>query len=544
MRRYDVILIHPPAVYDFRTKPIFPGAMGSSVEQVQFTKVPIGMLSIAEYLDRHGWRVIVDNLGDRMVYTPGFDPEAHLRELSSPIFAIGLNFQQHAQGALAIAKRCKELHPDAFVVLGGLTATRFHDEILGKYPFVDAVVRAEGEKPMLHLVQSLKAGQPLSTVPNLTYRDAAGEVRATALLPASVDLDDFVYTRFDLLEPKNSIYPPQAPPRYNLALCRGCVYNCTICGGSAYAYKTYLGMERPAMRSPAKVAEDIRSLKAQGVSFIGLFQDARMGGRQYWQELFQALKAESAGIDRLSLDMLVPADEDFIRAAAEIGPQVVLHLCPDTGSDAVRRRLGRPYSNADLLECIRLCHKYHLPVTTFFSAGLAGETADEVRETWSLWEELMALDRQALDSGALPFPHGGPIVGPIVIDPGSLAFDQPEAHGYRLRYATLEQYADGLAQPSWHQWLNYTTETMDTDQLVDVVLDTLEFSVGQREKAGLYSPYQAVAEKLRIEADRVIAGEIEQMMALPDPLARRNAVMALHRRYHEFLKSDLRQYLQ
>ena len=51
MTNYDVVIIHPPAVYDFRKKPIFPGALGSTVEQVQFNKVPIGMLSLAEYLE-------------------------------------------------------------------------------------------------------------------------------------------------------------------------------------------------------------------------------------------------------------------------------------------------------------------------------------------------------------------------------------------------------------------------------------------------------------------------------------------------------------
>lgn len=544
MSSYDVILIHPPAIYDFRTKPIFHGPLGGSVEQIQFNKVPIGMLSIAEYLDRHGYRVIVDNLGDRMIHTPGFNPEEHLRQIDAPVIGIGLNFQQHAQGAIEVARRCKELHPASTVVMGGLTATRFHEEILRTYPFVDAVIRAEGEKALMQLVRTLENQGRLGEVPNLTYRSEGGTVASTPLGPASRDLDEFEYTRFDLLEPKTSVYPPQAPPRYNLALCRGCVYNCAICGGSAYTYKTYLGMERPAFRSPAKVVGDIRRLKEQGISFIGLFQDARMGGKRYWQELFEGLAAESAGIDRLSLDMLVPADEEFIKAAANIGPQVVLHLCPDTGCEEVRRRLGRPYGNRELMECIRLCHKYHLPVTTFFSAGLAGETPENVKQTWDLWEALMDLDRQSLKTGDLKIPHGGPITGPIVLDPGSLAFDHPERHGYRLRYKTLEGYIEGLSQPSWHQWLNYTTENLDDAALVDLVLTTVEFSIDQREKSGLYSYFQAAAERLRTEADRVLVGEINQIMSLEEPRARRSAVKALKERHQVFLNSDLRQYVR
>ena len=87
MPSYDIIFIHPPAYYDFRRTPLFTGALGRSVETVQFTKVPIGLLSLAEYQDRHGFKVIIDNLGDRMVTVPGFDVEQHIKNLSSQIFA-------------------------------------------------------------------------------------------------------------------------------------------------------------------------------------------------------------------------------------------------------------------------------------------------------------------------------------------------------------------------------------------------------------------------------------------------------------------------
>jgi len=75
---YDVVLIHPPTIYDFRKQPLFPGPLGPSVEKIQFIKVPIGMVCIANYLDRHGLRVIIDNIADRMVAVREFDAEKHL----------------------------------------------------------------------------------------------------------------------------------------------------------------------------------------------------------------------------------------------------------------------------------------------------------------------------------------------------------------------------------------------------------------------------------------------------------------------------------
>jgi hypothetical protein len=61
---YDVVLIHPPAIYDFREKLIFPGPIAHTVleSSEQFMIPPIGMLSIADYLDRNDYKVIVDNI--------------------------------------------------------------------------------------------------------------------------------------------------------------------------------------------------------------------------------------------------------------------------------------------------------------------------------------------------------------------------------------------------------------------------------------------------------------------------------------------------
>ena len=534
MTHFDVILIHPPAVYDFRRKPLFPGAMGRTVESIQFNKVPIGMISIAEYLDRHGYKAVVDNLCDRMVTLPGFDVEEHLKACSARVFAIGLNFQQHAQGAVEIARLCKALHPDARVIMGGLTATRFHGEIVTKYPFVDGVVRAEGEKPMLELVRSLESGGKIAATPNLTWRDGDGAVRVNPLMPASRDLDDFEFTRFDLVDPATSIFIPDAPNRWSLAVCRGCTYNCAICGGSSYTYKKYLGMDRPAFRSPHKIVADMNQLVNDGIPFIGLYQDPRMAGKQYWRALMDAMSREKPAFERLSIDLLAPADEDFIRDIAKIDRRVILHLCPDTGCDAVRNRLGRHYSNRAFLETIRLCHKYRIPVTNFFSVGLAGETEQEARQTWELWSQLDALNHDAMARGdfgdiADSVPIGGQVLGPIVLDPGSQAFDAPEQFGYRLLYKNLEEYIQGLSQPVWHQGLNYEADRLVRRAIVELIHKSIEFTIDQREKYGFYSPPEAYYERCRVEADRVIVQKTDNLMKLQDPRERHMRIVSMRR---------------
>jgi hypothetical protein len=74
MMDYDVLLIHPPAIYDFREKAIFCGPIALTVSESasQFMTPPIGMLTIADYLDRNGYKVLVDNICERMIDDESF----------------------------------------------------------------------------------------------------------------------------------------------------------------------------------------------------------------------------------------------------------------------------------------------------------------------------------------------------------------------------------------------------------------------------------------------------------------------------------------
>lgn len=541
MKSYDAIIIHPPAFYDFRYRPVFPGAFGRSARDMQFTKVPIGMLSIADYLDRNGFKVIVDNLGDRMAGSMSFDPEEHIRGYSSQIFAIGLHFQQHSQGAIEVARLCKKHHPNSTVIMGGLTATCFHKELIEKFDFIDGVVRAEAERPMLKLVKGLEKNGRLTETPNLTYKSSEGEIIVAPLMEGSADLDEFEYTRLDLLTPGTSVFPEGSVPRYSLEVCRGCIYNCSICGGSAYTYKKYLGMNKPAFRSPEKIVRDMKKLNEYGISFIGLFQDARMAGEKYRKSLVETLKKEKPQLDRLSIDILKPSDEEFIKEISTVSRNIIMHFCPDTGSDEVRKLLGRNYSNKELLNTVRLCHKYHIPVTNFFSMGLAGETENRMKETWSLWEKLDQMDYTASLKGIFgdiesSVPIGGQILGPIVLDPGSRAFDSPGKYGYRLLYKNMEEYIKGLSLPSWHQWLNYETLVSDKKTIVDMIQRSIEFTIDQREKYGFYNREQAYYERCMVEADRAVVDRADQIMGMKDPDERIKKIIIMRKNLDELEK--------
>ncbi|MEM3953347.1 MAG: cobalamin-dependent protein, partial [Nitrososphaerota archaeon] len=173
MADYDVLLIHPPAVPKILGRPYFPGPVSQvSIHTTsQYIQVSQGILSIADFLDRNGFKVLIDNVGERIAFNPYFDVRRHIKQNPANVYAIELHWYNHIPGAVEMAKICKEEYPNSLVVLGGLTATIFYREILEELRFVDAVIRGEAEKAFLDFLKSYENKNRITPTPNIAFRD-------------------------------------------------------------------------------------------------------------------------------------------------------------------------------------------------------------------------------------------------------------------------------------------------------------------------------------------------------------------------------------
>lgn len=486
---YDAVLIHPPAIYDFRKKIISYGPIGYTVSEStdQFIIPSVGILSIADYLDRNGYKVIVDNLGERMVFNDKFDAEEHIKSLSAKVFAIGLHWCVHSQGAIEIARLCKKVHPEAMVVMGGLTSTVFSSEIVEKYQFIDAVLRGEAEKPFLILMEAINKNKSFDEVPNLTYRDISGETRINPLMETCSDLDEFEFTRLDLLQPNHAVYPINTPAHWSIPVCRGCMHNCISCGGSAYSYKKYLGRKNPAFRSPGKIIDDIRKLTAQGINVIFLFQDPRMGGNEYCNKLIEELRNSNLKLTSLTMELFGPASEEFIKKLAGTGIPLNLTMSPESGSDTVRMAHGRKYTTEDVFKTIDYCKKYGISLALSTMIALANDIPQTISETWSMWKQISY--RNYKIKGDRPVNYAfGPM---ILLDPGSFGFDNSPDSGYKLIFKNLEDYVKGMSMPVWSQWISYETKHLNKKEITELIIDSIERSINLRIQYGFYSKEEA-----------------------------------------------------
>ena len=165
----------------FRKHSILYGPVSDLVPSTPvFEMYPIGFTTMAEYLERNG--------SARTYHEPGREdaqrsdtliPKRRSKVLNPTAFGIDLHWLPHAHGALAVAEMTKRHHPDTPMIFGGFSATYYHEELI-RYPFVDFVIRGDSaEEPLRQLMAYLmgaKAAPRLADIPNLTWKNRAGEV--------------------------------------------------------------------------------------------------------------------------------------------------------------------------------------------------------------------------------------------------------------------------------------------------------------------------------------------------------------------------------
>ena len=531
--RRDLIFLHPPSIYDFRGKDVFLGPIADAVPSTgEFEMYPVGLTSIASFLEKNHYNVQIVNLAHRMMQRPGFDAERYIARQQATVFGIDLHWLPHAQGALAIAEMVKRLHPDSHVLFGGLSASYFHDELI-EYPFVDFVVRGDStEEPVRQLLAALREGSGLDAVENLTWKrtDGSAVINPLTFIPTDldyVDVPDYRYAMRSVFKYGNlsNLIPYIEWMRYPLTMIlnsRGCTQDCSVCGGSASAYRQIGRRSRPAFRSPKKLVADVHTITSFSRAPIFMVHDPRIGGMNRCREIFSNLAALDVP-NELILELFFPANGDFFSMVDQSVGSWSLELTIESHDEELRRVNGKfAFSNEMLESTIATalehgCRKFDL----FFMVGIPHQTYGQALEAVDYYRHL--LER---------FGDGGQLhayVSPLspFLDPGSRAFEDP-AFGYDVRYRTLEEHRQALTQISWKDMLSFKTEAMSREEIalasyqVAGELNELKYKHGLIDVA----TYTAVSHSLA--AAEAVLHEIDRTAGLPPE--KRGAALALIRK--------------
>lgn len=522
MPLYDLVLVHAPSVYDFRRRGGLYGPVADLIPSTPvFEMYPIGFTTIASLLHSNGYRVRILNLASHMLADERFDAERALRKVRARVYGVDLHWLPHAHGSLEVAKLIREIHPQSRIIMGGFSATYYYDEILRGHQQVDAVLLGDStELPMLEYMRSIDSTGPMENVPNLAFRDGTGAVKSNGISHIVDDLDtvDFDYgfmvrsaiRSFDLtghlpyLDWKRN-------PMLLISTVRGCSHGCLTCMGSCGSFQRNFGRGRPAFRSPEKVMEDIEQIEDYFRGAIFILGDIQQPGNGYASRLLSLLR-ENRPRNEIAFEFFEPPGAELTDMISRSVERFNVQISPDSHDPVVREAIGRGYSNQSLESSISAFLKAGANrVDLFFMIGLPGQDADSVLQTVEYCNRIM--NRMRVGNRLMPF------ISPLApfIDPGSCAFEEPDRYGYRLFARTLEQHRALLLMPSWKHVLNYETNWLTREQIVDSTYSAGLKLNDAKEAVDAISSESAAAVRARTKLAWDTVGKIDLAMRSPDP---------------------------
>ncbi len=535
MPKTDLILLHPPSVFKFRELPLFFGPVSDVVPSSSIFEIyPIGFLTMSEYLSRNGLSVRIVNIALKMLRSRAFDPARFIARLPAPAaFGIDLHWLPHADGSLSLAELVKQIHPDVPVILGGLSATYFQEEIMRDYPFVDFIVCGEStEEPLRLLMEAIERGGGYETVPNLVWRDRSGAVRVNSrtFLPENLDYVDFNYSHLMKMAIKYLDPSGYIPFKYWLSYpvsavfsVRGCNHNCGTCGGSISAFSRVCKRPRPCFRSPELVAEDIRRIADMTGAPVIVLGDLLQAGREYGERFLAAMKKIRVR-NEVCIEFFSPPPADFLDAVADSLTVFNIEISPESHDVAIRKTFGKGYDNAALEGMIeKLITVGCKRVDLFFMVGLPHQTYESVMDTVKYCGELMARFGGNGASGRIL-----PLIAPLApfIDPGSAIFEDPDAYGYRFFYRTLREHRQAMLMPSWKFALNYETKWMTRDDIVRATYDGALALLDLKARYGVIGTGKADAIRDHLTRAVALSRKINDPLRVDDAL--RGEIMSLN----------------
>ncbi len=409
----EVLYVHPPKQdIDFFVQQ-------QDARDVQMGRpyglIPLGVPALANVLRNAGIEVRGLNYSLERELNHSFDLRRWLcAQTKARVILVDLHWYEHSYGAIRMAEVCKAVRPDAWVVLGGLTASAFAREIMEHFDAVDFVIRGDAEQPLLALVQqclgkTVSPSPEFAHIPNLTYR-SDGKVIENPIgyCAAMEDLDRLDYVDLGFMEHHIEYFVHEYLvtdlPRARAALktdpflgrwiatARGCKYECSYCGGCKSAHKILAARDGIVLRSPAAVVDELERLATAGVQQASLSYDIAELGNEYWRTFFALIRQRNIKIGLYNECFQIPPPA-FVKHFAQIAERE--HSClafsPLSGNERVRRLNGKRFTNGELFNILDALNLHDIFALVYFSLNLPGENDETLKETIALAEQICQL---------------------------------------------------------------------------------------------------------------------------------------------------------
>lgn len=262
-------------------------------------------------------------------------------------------------------------YPEKVIILGGIHATLFSEDLAERYPMINFLIREEGERALPSLLRAIGNEERLVNVPGLVCKINGKLIsNPPAPLLSSFELDVLPVPAYDQM-PKGE-YKTLA-----IESSRGCKGNCTFC---AIPYqKSWRSL------SAKRFVDNIETLQLYlsdvVVKQFSIIDDCFTIDHQ---RVFEILNE----VEKRNIDFQATYDariNDFLdeKLVSELAPHTKgVLLGAESFLPETLKQIHKPITESDILKCAANAEKYGIAEDTIFSfiIGFPWETKSQVQQ--------------------------------------------------------------------------------------------------------------------------------------------------------------------
>lgn len=278
---------------------------------------PLGILYLATILKERGIEVSVLDQPAK-----GFTVEETVKwvQKEDPDFLGFTTYSSSSLTATRVSSEVKALNPSISIIFGGYYASFNANRILKNYPFIDVIVRGEGENTLVDLVNCLNKGGKLKKVLGIDFKEGDNIIH-TPDRPLIDDLDSIPIPDRSLLDEKyHSIIAgaKTATKKFtSIISSRGCVYQCRFCSCRKFAHNIW----RP--RLVENIVKELQYLTSEGFKQFVFVDDSFTLNQKRVIKLCQQIRKEKMDIEWFCESRVDHSSYEMLKESSKAGCKVI-----------------------------------------------------------------------------------------------------------------------------------------------------------------------------------------------------------------------------
>lgn len=330
--------------------------------------MPLGLLWLRASLEAAGFLV---ELRDYQFLTDAEreDPEALAARLDDSHDVVGFSLMSNALPlAVEAVRLLRERRPERRVILGGPGPTTVARTLVQQFPWIDLIVRGEGEHTIVEVMHALSANDTpaLTNIPGLSGQSPLG--------PFHGKDRDLVIDQDTLPVPRTDDLDLASYSIYTTVTARGCPYTCRFCEIPSYESR------RVRKRSVEAVVHELSTVYFErGVRQVAFQDDIFLLSKPRVEAILDGLEKNGVALEWGGFARAGQVNPAWMARLSERGMRSVAFGI-EAGSDRLLHRIAKGLTVHAALTGIDQTIPY-LHTRCFFLWGFAEETLSDFMGT-------------------------------------------------------------------------------------------------------------------------------------------------------------------